>query len=247
MSLVVKAGKLGKLEIAMLFLYCCKKQVSKRRLQMGSFIRYVLIFVCVIAVSIVLSLWEVSLIFIVVINLLIALIGISFPMFYTIVWETDIHKIERFLIANKKTPAYKLIYALANRIDKEVEQSIHSLLHKHKQRDKIALYKTIYALYNKDIIAAKPEVEFIKPLEYRQYYESAVLLAEGKLQEAGQLIEQISKPWMKHALLSEMETKLNDPDKALQLANQALNGVKGLQKYMLYKTYERELAGFKSK
>lgn len=60
------------------------------------------------------------------------------------------------------------------------------------------------------------------------------------LQITRQLIEQVSTLWMKNALLSEMEKKLNNPDKAMYYAKHALDHAKGLQKYILYKTYQRE-------
>ncbi|MNH98035.1 hypothetical protein D3C73_507480 [compost metagenome] len=201
-------------------------------------------FVCVLLLAILggifMSIWEVNPILVVIILFIISFVGLALPTLYTLLWDTNVERMERFLIRNKKKPTYGLIYASANELDEDVRHCIHSLLHKHPQPHKQALYKTIYALYKKDILTAKKDVEFIKPLVYQQYYTAAVWIEEGRLEETRQLIETISTPWMKSAILSEIEIKSDHPDQARQWAKQAFEQAKGLQRYTLYKSYQRK-------
>ncbi len=204
-----------------------------------SSIKKIVFYVIVFIVSIVMTILKINIFIIFAIGFMLLFLMIL-PYLYTVFWEKDINKIEKFLIKEKGNPIYQLFYALANKLDEEVKDAIDQLLKKHKARHKQALYKVIYALYCKDILAAKQEVDNIKSDNFKYYYKSAVLMEEGNLNEARQLIEHISIPWMKSALLSELEYKLNDLDKAMYFAKHALDNAKGLQKYILYKTYERE-------
>jgi hypothetical protein len=51
----------------------------------------------------------------------------------------------------------------------------------------------------------------------------------------------VKKTWMRDALLSELEIRSGNRHKAVELARQALGNCKGLQRYIVYKNYEREL------
>ncbi|HWL12264.1 MAG TPA: hypothetical protein VNQ57_04685 [Ureibacillus sp.] len=198
------------------------------------------VIVLVILISIVMSLWQVNFSMVLLTNFIVAFTGLMLPTVYITLREKDISRIEKFLMKQKRNPNFMLVHALANKNDKDVEEAIHKLLRKHRQRHKQALYKTLYALYKEEILTAKQGIEWIRPLPYKHYYKSIVFIEEGNIKKATQLIEQISIPWMKSALLSEIERKKGNSEEALQLAKRALNQVNGLQKYVLYKTYQRE-------
>lgn len=212
---------------------------------MNSKMKIIGIYLIVILVSFVMASLQINFFIVLTTILLIVFFGLTFPQLKMAFWETDLNKIEKFLINNKKNPNYQLFYALANNLDEEVEDAIEKLLSKYKNKHKQALFKVIYAFYKKEIVTAKQEIEYIKPANYMRYYKSTLLLEEGNLNEAKQLIEEISIPWMKYALLSELENKLNNPEEAIRLAKMALDQVKGLQKYILYKTYQREFPNMK--
>ncbi|EHS59034.1 hypothetical protein WG8_0912 [Paenibacillus sp. Aloe-11] len=148
-------------------------------------------------------------------------------------------------MSNKSKPEYHLFYALAHEIDEEVEDSIRLLLQKYKGIHKQALYKTVFAFYKKEILTVKEEIEFIKPLAYKNYYRAIVCMEEGNNAEAHKIIHEIPTPWMRNALLSELELKSNHHAAAAELAQQALHQSKGLQKYVLFKTYQRKFPKMK--
>ncbi|WP_078544648.1 hypothetical protein [Litchfieldia alkalitelluris] len=102
------------------------------------------------------------------------------------------------------------------------------------------MYKVVQALYFKDIDEAKLFINQIKPLTYRLYYQSYILLEEGDLDGAVDLMEKLSTKWMKDALLAEHARKLNNLPNAKHYAKNAVLQSKGLQRYLLQKTYERE-------
>jgi hypothetical protein len=165
---------------------------------------------------------------------------VFYPILHTVLFETNIDKIERFLLKNRKNPNFYMIYALANENDEEVKDITDMLLKKYKQESRQAMYKVVQALYFKDIAEAKLHINKIKPLHYRSYYQSSILLEEGDLDGAVELMEKLPSQWMKDAILAEHAKKLNNLPTAKDYANKAMLSSKGLQRYLLYKTYERE-------
>ncbi|WP_318627484.1 hypothetical protein [Paenibacillus polymyxa] len=162
------------------------------------------------------------------------------PILFTVLWDSNLKRIEKFLMSRKSKPEYHLFYALAHETDGEVEDSIRLLLQKYKGIHKQALYKTVFAFYKKEILTVKEEIELIKPPAYKNYYRAIVCIEEGNNTEALKIIHEIPTPWMKNALLSELELKSNHYADAIELAQQALHQSKGLQKYVLFKTYQRK-------
>ena len=72
------------------------------------------------------------------------------------------------------------------------------------------------------------------------HYQAIILLEDGEINEANNVIGKISSKWMKNALLAEREKKLNNLLDAKGYAEKAILNSKGLQRYLLHKTYELE-------
>lgn len=187
-----------------------------------------------------LNYFQIGNIFIIALVVLSILLVVLYPMLHTILFETNISKIERFLLKNKKNPNLYMIYALANELDEEVRGLTEKLLQKYKNRSRQAMYTVGKALYFKDIEEAKLHINQISQLSYRLYYQSIILIEEGDFDGAVKMIEEVSTKWMKDALLAELEKKRNNLPNAKKYANQAKLHSKGLQRYLLHKTYERE-------
>ncbi|OAB38779.1 hypothetical protein PMSD_07160 [Paenibacillus macquariensis subsp. defensor] len=122
-----------------------------------------------------------------------------------------------------------------------MESLIDSLLAKYKDPNKQALYKAIYGIYRKDMSTVKNELIHIKSKDFRYYYESYVHIEEGNLELARTTAAKVSKPCMISSLRSEIELRSGNRQEAIQLASQALQSSRGLQRYIVYKNYEREL------
>jgi hypothetical protein len=155
--------------------------------------------------------------------------------------ETNIKRLEKFLVKQRKKPALYLFYATANKQDEVVEKLIDQLLVKYKQPNRQALYRAVYGVYLKNPTVVKRELAQIQPIQYRYYYEAYVQIEEGDLEAARINAAKVSKLWMRAALLSELELKSGNRSEAISLARQALQSCRGVQRYLLHKNYEREL------
>ncbi|WP_206669815.1 hypothetical protein [Paenibacillus luteus] len=172
---------------------------------------------------------------------LIAVLFLGVPYCYMLFRETNMDRLEKFLIRQRRKPALYLFYVSANRQDEEFERVIDQLLRKYKQPARQALYKVVHGVYHKNISTLKNEIPHIRPIQYRQYYEAYVQIEEGKLEQARASAAQMAKPWMRYALLCEIELKSGNRSEAIALARETLRHCKGLQRYLVHKGYELEL------
>ena len=168
------------------------------------------------------------------------LISVMYPLLHVTLLETNIDRIEKFLLRNKNNPNFSMIYALANEHDEEVKEITQKLIQKYKARSRQALYKISEAIYFKNLSVAKTEIEYITSPLYRSYYQALISLEDGELDCANREIDKITNQWMKNALLAEREKKQGNIVQARQYAEIAKQKSKGLQRYLLHKTYERE-------
>ncbi len=202
--------------------------------------RYITAFFISLVAFFVLGYFNLNNIFTIVFVVLLILVILLAPMLYTTLWQTDVDKLERFLLKNKKDPNFYIIYALANKLDDKVEDLTETLLHKYKQGSRHASYRVVRALYFENLQEAKEHVTHINHSEYSLYYQSSILMEEGDLDKAEALAEQIKTRWKKYALLAELERKRDNIESAKNHALQARTSSRGLQRYVLHKTYERD-------
>ncbi|MCT8138578.1 hypothetical protein H1D32_12990 [Anaerobacillus sp. CMMVII] len=168
---------------------------------------------------------------------------VMYPFLKISLFETNIDKIEKFLLKHKNNPNFYIIYALANELDQDIDRLTDKLVSKTRQKSRQAIYKIIRALYFKDLMEAKKEIDNVTAPEYKHYYQALILLEENNISEANHWIEKLSTNWMKNALLAELERKQGNLDEATAYATKAKQQTKGLQHYILHKTYEREFKG----
>ncbi|APO45906.1 hypothetical protein BS614_18995 [Paenibacillus xylanexedens] len=174
----------------------------------------------------------------VVVTILIAFIK---HVFYPLVFDKRIDRLASFLSKQQNTPGTYIIYVLANRLDDEVELVMEQIMQKYKRRTSQAQFKAAYGLYRKDMFAIRQAVPHIGLSDYRTYYETILLLEDGKSEDARERLQSIKKQWMRSTLLAGIEVKANNRDTAIQHAHEALNSSRGVNRYVLYKEYERVL------
>ncbi len=162
------------------------------------------------------------------------------PMFYKSLFSTNIEAIDRFLADRVKHPQYGLFYGLANDDRTLVEESMEKLLKKFKQPAAQGMYKVIFALYNKDANEARKYIDMIKQPEYKKYYEAGIAIEEKDYEEAQRISTALQKDWMREAVLAEVQKGKGNLEQAKVHARMALEGSKGLQRYMYHKTYIRD-------
>ncbi|MFF2885786.1 hypothetical protein [Paenibacillus sp. NPDC057967] len=148
---------------------------------------------------------------------------------------------EKFLIKQHKNPDLHICYLMANNRTAEAEALLEKLLAKHKNPARRALYTAMYASHQKNIDAIKAVLPDIPAGQYRSYYEAAIHIGEGNLEEARSMTAGVSKTWMRNSLLAEIELAKGNRQQAIMYARQAWQGCKGVQRYVSYKTYERDL------
>ncbi|MBS4200379.1 hypothetical protein KHA93_12125 [Bacillus sp. FJAT-49732] len=175
-------------------------------------------------------------------------IVITFVCLFLIILATKVYymyaaknltKIEHFMKNNLKQPLIALYYGVANEEDELVSDSLEKILRRYKKPHHQAIFKTIYALYKKDLSEMKKYINEIKPLPFLYYYEGIVSIEEGNFNKAEENSEKIEIVWMKHALLAELELKKGNRDKAETYAKTSLDNATGMQKYMIYKHNNR--------
>lgn len=166
--------------------------------------------------------------------------SLLFTKFNPILWTKSTEKTERYIKRNLKDPMIRLYYGLANELDDQIEIAMEKILRKYKDKTKQALFKTIDALYKKDLETAEAHVANIRPLPYQQYYRVVIALEYDDLATATELLEKVEIAWMKDALQCELERKQGNRNEAVLFAERALEKTRGLQKYLLVKEYQKE-------
>lgn len=114
-------------------------------------------------------------------------------------------------------------------------------MRKYKHSKALAAYKAAYGLYCKDMAAIGEAVPHIRYPDYRTYYETVLLLEDGKSAQAREHLQSIKKRWMRSALLAGIEHKAGNSEAAVNHAREAVNASGGAQRYLLHKEYERTL------
>jgi len=174
--------------------------------------------------------------------ILIVLAGSLFlPFFYSLLRETRIDRLEKFLIQQQRNQELHICYLMANNRNNEAEALLEKMLAKSKSPARKALYTAMVAAHLKNKDAIKEVLPDLPAGQYRSYYEAIVHIGEGNLEVARSLIGVITKPWMKDSLLSEIELAGGNRHEAIAYARQAWQGCRGVQRYVSYKTYERDL------
>lgn len=182
----------------------------------------------------------------VILNIFICYILVLIIMYLTILvgvnTTRNINKLEKLFKKNRKHPYYSFIYAISNKDDKKVITSYRKLIKQKKYQPQYALFTIIFSLYFGKTLGLKEEVEKIKHIERKAYYQTLIYIKENNLEEANRMMKAVKKKWMKEALLAEFTLKDGAVDIAKEHAKSALKHTKGIQYYALKKEYEREFS-----
>ncbi|WP_026021808.1 hypothetical protein [Bacillus timonensis] len=203
--------------------------------------RYIVLFGVALVLGVVIAILDVSEPLGFILSMLVIVILSTYLFVYPIYWEKNVKKIESYLVKRRKNPMFKLYYGMGNRIDQDVKEATDVLLRKYKQPARQALFKTLHALYEDDILRVKSDVDEIQPPQYKAYYKAIVAVEEGNLDKAKELGKQIKSEWMKHALASGIAKKAGNHDEYVAEIQKAYEKTRGLQRYVIYKQYEKDL------
>ncbi|WP_340398263.1 hypothetical protein [Paenibacillus sp. FSL H8-0079] len=182
-----------------------------------------------------------SLFFTIGVVLIAAFIMFMLRFYYPLSLEKRIDRVEIFLRKQQNTPGIYISYVLANNLDDEAELVMEQIMQKYKWKSTQASFKAAYGLYRKDMFAIRQAVKQMGLSDFRTYYETILLLEDWKIDEARERLQSIKKQWMRSTLLAGIELKAENRDTAIQHAHEALNSSRGINRYVLYKEYERVL------
>lgn len=171
--------------------------------------------------------------------LIIAFILFSYKDIQYMFLSKDVKKIEKYLEKKKKEPYYDFVLKLANKDMKGAKTALENIEAKWKNKKKTAVFIANYYLYMKNFYKVKDELEYINQTEFRHYFLTAIAIHE-KDQEAYEVNKKhLKKDWMIYSLEAEHAKKQKNHQLAEELQQKALESVKGLQYYILYKEYEK--------
>lgn len=131
-------------------------------------------------------------------------------------------RVESFLRSQKTSYGLYINYVFANRLEDEAKTIMEQLMNKYKKAAAQASYKAAYGLYRKDMTAVQEAVPYIRYSDYRAYYETILLSEDGENAQARKHLESIKKPWMRSALLAEIELKTGCIETAVKHARKPL-------------------------
>ncbi|PLR66900.1 hypothetical protein [Bacillus sp. UMB0893] len=174
--------------------------------------------------------------------LIVSMGGYMYVQISPILFSKDVKKSEKYLIKHQKNPMYQLYYAIANNKDAEAETALAAFNAKYKNSYRQALLNTTYAVYKKDLQAAKENVRAIKQASYRLYYEAFIAIESKQLNKAREIADQLPQGWMKESIYAEIFEKQGNKTLAIEHAKKAFEQTRGLQRYMIYKNNESYFA-----
>lgn len=167
------------------------------------------------------------------------LIMFTIRIFYPLGWETRMDRVEAFLRRQENTPKLYIYYALANRLDDELEHTIERIRNEDTNKRTQAVYNAAYGSYRNDLVAVRTAVQNMRRSDYRTYYETYLLMEEGRSEQAREHLKSINKVWMRSSLLAAIELKAGQRETAIQLLQEAMDAVRGVHRYMIFKEAER--------
>ncbi|WP_422661175.1 hypothetical protein ACK8P5_12105 [Paenibacillus sp. EC2-1] len=169
------------------------------------------------------------------------ILAFSLFFYYPLLLEKRISRLESFLRKQKKTPAIYVHYVLANRLEDEAGEIMEQLMSKYKQSGTRAIFQAAFGVYQKDMDMVREALPDIQKSDYRAYYETTIHIENGEMDRAHETLNSIKKHWMRLALLVDIEMKSGNQEAAIQYAREVVTATRGVNRYTLYKEYEREL------
>ncbi|MGM7724672.1 hypothetical protein [Metabacillus sp. Hm71] len=163
-----------------------------------------------------------------------------YPIF-RLYWGTgDVEKIEQLLLKNKKYPFYRFYYGIANGIEKDVDESIRKINQGFHLPSVKKQHQLIHAYFHEQPEEMEKILNGMRKSAFTLYYQAARSILINDFEGARSYIKQNPKMWMQEALTTELLVKENRKEDAFNHARNALSKTKGIQRYVLLRSWERE-------
>lgn len=130
-------------------------------------------------------------------GVVLVLILLASPLTFTVYPMFLIYKlnsllaIEKYIIRNRKKALFSYAYALAYEQEDDIEEALHLVLKKYKQKEMQTIYKANLALHQKDHQKLLQFANEMEEPDYRSYYLGLTYAIGGRLEEAKIFIDEI--------------------------------------------------------
>ncbi|GGA21899.1 hypothetical protein [Psychrobacillus lasiicapitis] len=202
-------------------------------------LRYVLIILLGMALTVVMSFLEVSLWIIYLSIIVLYILLLVVPPMYLVYKSNNLARIERYLEGNKKKPlfAYPLAVKAGDRT--AIIQAINDILKKYKQPYMQEVYKANLALYENNISKFNTLARQISKEPLRTYYKAYAEALQGKFVEARALKESLQASWMKHSIEAIIAKEQGDMETFRKEVDSSIESARGIQKFSLLYSFKR--------
>jgi len=202
-------------------------------------LKYLLLFIAGVILTVILLLFELQMWLIYVIILGLSLYIFTILPMYLIYKSKSLPAIDRYVIRNQKKPLFGYAFALAHGGNQDIEDSITRILKKYKQREMQTVYGANLALHQKDPDAIFNLAEKMTRKDYKEYYLGAAHILKGNKEEAEKFLTKLSTPWMIHSSNASIALHENDRETFRLEADWSKESAAGLQRYTLHHMFER--------
>lgn len=157
---------------------------------------------------------------------------------YVLFWTKNIQIVEAYLKKRKKQPYYALMLALANGDLEKAERYAEQLTGKYEEARKSALANI--QIEKNQLEEAADIANEIKNDTVRYYNQALVALMQGKEEQFAQAKNNVANRVLRYVLEAEKAFRQGDKKEAEQLGHLAISSARGLQKYVLVRSLERQ-------
>lgn len=206
-------------------------------------IRYVLLFVISLGIGLLTGFYNLELSIFhyasIVYGLLVLIFLDHIMSFFVLFFSRDMDRVKKNLYKQKK-PFYTALLDITNGNYDEANKKVEHLKNWGRQKQLRALLKAGLYIEMNNISAAKRETEIIKNPEVRTYNYALIALKENQWEPFRLYKSKLKNKVFLYILEAEKEYKNGNLEKAEQLGNLAIESSKGLQKYILLTSLERQ-------
>ncbi|WP_313893275.1 hypothetical protein [Psychrobacillus sp.] len=197
------------------------------------FLRFLLIFLVGVALTVVLLMLEIPIWIIygsIVVLYLLIMMG---PQMFTIYKSNNLKRIERYLNENKRKPIFAYPLAIQDGNQEKIIQAVQAILMKYKQPYVQEVYKTNLALHEHHVSKIEQLAKQISKDPLRTYYIAYAEALKGNFDEARTLKANLKQQWMPHAIEALIAKQNDDMLTFRTHANTSIEHARGVQKFNL--------------
>ncbi|MDQ8734234.1 hypothetical protein [Paenibacillus sp. LHD-38] len=206
-------------------------------------IRFVFLFIISIGIGLLVGFYDLELSIVdfipIVLGLTVLIYLDHIISFFVLYFSRDMARVEKILY-KQKHPYYTALLDITRGNYDEAYKKIERLKNWGRQQQMRALLKAALYLERNNLSSAKRETEMIKNPEVRSYNYALIALMEIQWESYRMYKSKLKNKVFLYILEAEEEYKKGNMEKAEQLGNLAIKASKGLQKYLMLTSLERQ-------